>query len=54
MSLERYLLHLWVQRVGEDFNSSKLLNSGGQLMKYHPLNEPVMAQVVTERQNNPT
>ena len=54
MSLVRYLVHLWVKRVGEDFNSSKLLNSGGQLVKYHPLNGPVIAQVVTERQNNPT
>lgn len=36
------------------FQFKQTFEPGGQLVKYHPLNGPMIAQVVTERQNNPT
>ena len=39
---------------GRRFQFKQTFESGGQLVKYHPLNGPMIAQVVTERQNNPT
>ena len=48
MRLARYLLYLWVQTEGEDFNSDKLLNMVGRTVNYSLINW-LIVYILTER-----
>lgn len=50
--VDKYLLHLWSQIEGQNFNSNKPLNEAGCTVKYGLINSPINsthATFVTER-----
>lgn len=46
--LDIYFISGLKKRLGEDFNSGKLLNLRGYTVKYGPLNKPIIAYSLTE------